>query len=1316
MRTGAIFARGSCRALKWMALLGVVFALGAGSAAAQAKPNKPVLTVEGRSADGVTLKWTVPPGGPAITGFRTQAGTPPFTDDTPEPVPAPGADPLGAEIRTYDLDGATAGTRRSYRVGAIGAGGPTWSDVKHFTTEAPPVAITDLAVTTGDQMATLTWGRVTGARYYEYNFKLGDDSDDFTAAADARNWKRAGGSGTSRVVISGLMNGRSYVFGVQAVNNGGSTIAAPLVDGTPSGKPGAPTDLTAEVGTPDTAGKVTVTLDWTAPDDGGNSIKDYEYEIVDFRGWRLTGSANDYFDITGLDEDMAAGYTYRVRAVNDNGVGPAASTDGSTEGGGPTTTPAGGTAGRIKKIYIGSAVPKTIDGVPWMVVTEGAASNTVSVTVEWTADQLRDIWAAVPEGGKPADVTVMLDMMPAPVSNLAWVSPAENEAGHDDVTIGAGLMVKIPAKPADGDRRPVESEPSSTSIAFNRDADAENEAFYIEVTNAEAFEAASKKMSELYVINDRDPQGIELERVTKGVIYEGGPNQVYKVVANPRRVDLDLNVRFDLERVPGETVASEDNTIDKAIGTIPVGGNGQETVTLTLDDNDRNRVDDMLQLFAEVVVYALDSGNYDDDIRRKHVDIDVLDVHKIPPFKVDPTPETVTEGDNITLTYTIDRNPPDTIVLDPETLQYTSEALTLTVMAMDGSSMNDDFRIVAPKVTIEEQRGGGTQTADVEVEIKLDDDLGEEMLVLEATLAAADTMYGPSDPSDPYSSDPVSAQRLKEATTATITIKDATVKQIQPKGETEVKQAVDDAKAEGGGDEGLNPGESFSVMVSDLFTETTGYTGDYDVSATGSAVKTSISSNGDVMVEAVEVGMSTVTVTAKASMSMSSLVATRQTSADSAEVDFDVDVVNKKLMVTVAADPMTVEEGGTSMITASVEGRAVHADDGTVKIDLTVDGDATLSADSITIAAGDMMGSVTLTATDDDDYDDETVTVTYSGSGIDGQQQLMISVTDPDEATPTVRAKTDAAEKIAAAIAKAAGGAEWMVGGMVAEVEMDGLFDLDEGVTATYQGTSSDADVVKAMTTGNTLMLTPMGAGMATITVTGADNAGGSEAAVVTHDATVILANLTMTVTVEPMTVEEGGMATITAKASRMIAMGDGMVKVNLSVVGDATLSAEMIEIKADSDTGTATLTSTDDEMHEPDGETVTLIASGAGIDGNMSFDIMVTDNDAAPMDVTFTLSGPEDMNLPEGKSATLTATASAAVEEDTEIMIMRDGTSTAGADDYTAESIMIMAGEATGTTMVMAVEDNEPDSGSGSPEMLTLYGMVGNMQTNSVS
>jgi hypothetical protein len=41
---------------------------------------------------------------------------------------------------------------------------------------------------------------------------------------------------------------------------------------------------------------------------------------------------------------------------------------------------------------------------------------------------------------------VELDMMPEDLG-LAWVSPAETEAGHDDVTIGAGLTVAIPAAP-----------------------------------------------------------------------------------------------------------------------------------------------------------------------------------------------------------------------------------------------------------------------------------------------------------------------------------------------------------------------------------------------------------------------------------------------------------------------------------------------------------------------------------------------------------------------------------------------------------------------------------------------------------------------------------------------------------------------------------------------------------------------------------------------------------------------------------------------------------------------------------------------------
>ena len=47
MRMGSIFARGSCRALKWTAMFGVVFALGVGSAAAQ-------VTITGPELDTVT--------------------------------------------------------------------------------------------------------------------------------------------------------------------------------------------------------------------------------------------------------------------------------------------------------------------------------------------------------------------------------------------------------------------------------------------------------------------------------------------------------------------------------------------------------------------------------------------------------------------------------------------------------------------------------------------------------------------------------------------------------------------------------------------------------------------------------------------------------------------------------------------------------------------------------------------------------------------------------------------------------------------------------------------------------------------------------------------------------------------------------------------------------------------------------------------------------------------------------------------------------------------------------------------------------------
>ena len=97
---------------------------------------------------------------------------------------------------------------------------------------------------------------------------------------------------------------------------------------------------------------------------------------------------------------------------------------------------------------------------------------------------------------------------------------------------------------------------------------------------------------------------------------------------------------------------------------------------------------------------------------------------------------------------------------------------------------------------------------------------------------------------------------------------------------------------------------------------------------------------------------------------------------------------------------------------------------------------------------------------------------------------------------------------------------------------------------------------------------------------------------------------------------------------------------------------------------------------------------------------------------LTLMLTGPEDMNVVEGgMGAMVTATANRAVTEEVTVMLMRDrAMSSASDDDYTAEPITIMAGQMSGSTMVMAVEDDMMESVDNMAEELVLYGMTEGM------
>ena len=124
----------------------------------------------------------------------------------------------------------------------------------------------------------------------------------------------------------------------------------------------------------------------------------------------------------------------------------------------------------------------------------------------------------------------------------------------------------------------------------------------------------------------------------------------------------------------------------------------------------------------------------------------------------------------------------------------------------------------------------GKQSNDVGLELKLsalnDEDVGAEDLVLNLVVSG------------------VSSNGASTSTgTFTIAIVDDTMAKVWPLPEAEAYPAILDAIAAAAGEDGLNPGESFSVMTSDLFGMADGYTATYRASVEGGAVSVSASSD-----------------------------------------------------------------------------------------------------------------------------------------------------------------------------------------------------------------------------------------------------------------------------------------------------------------------------------------------------------------------------------------------------------------------------------------------------------------------------------------
>ena len=310
---------------------------------------------------------------------------------------------------------------------------------------------------------------------------------------------------------------------------------------------------------------------------------------------------------------------------------------------------------------------------------------------------------------------------------------------------------------------------------------------------------------------------------------------------------------------------------------------------------------------------------------------------------LDPQPTSVEEGETVKIAV---------MPLDKDgNVTHATEDLEIS-LASSGSADARDYRLSGAI----EIATGQLSSNSVDLTVETDEDVGMEMLVLDATVSGE------------------AANGTETSTSAgalSLEIMDATEKKIEPKATDVAYPAITGPMEAAAGDDGLNPGESFDVMTGDLFTVMEGYTASYGASVSGSAV--SVSTSGDtITIEAVMAGNSEVTVTGTAQMSSSLMPS--QTVSNVASVTFPVEVVDKDLVVMLEM-PSNVMDGniveGMSYEIGVMANRMITEAEGSVEVMIMRDrsqsdaDDSDFTVGNATIMAGSDSATAELMVTED---------------------------------------------------------------------------------------------------------------------------------------------------------------------------------------------------------------------------------------------------------------------------------------------------------------------------------------------------------------
>ena len=281
----------------------------------------------------ITLTWT-DPGDAFISGYeyQQQEGSAAFGEWTR----IPGSSATATSGRFTGLDN---GTTYSYRIRARRAAetGPA-SDLVTATPRGAAPAAPVLTATPRNGGVALSWPNPVDASIlrWEYQYKVGNGVYQPWQTARERSAESCGSrttgfcappyldtsGATLQIPVGGLTNGTPHAFRIRAVNADGTTTSNEAPATPVAGVPAKPTGLTTRwVENLGIGGQDARRLAWDRVVDP--SILRYEFTADEGRTWLLLTSDGSADSARLPENEYRSGYTFRIRAVNAAGPGPA---------------------------------------------------------------------------------------------------------------------------------------------------------------------------------------------------------------------------------------------------------------------------------------------------------------------------------------------------------------------------------------------------------------------------------------------------------------------------------------------------------------------------------------------------------------------------------------------------------------------------------------------------------------------------------------------------------------------------------------------------------------------------------------------------------------------------------------------------------------------------------------------------------------------------------------------------------------------------------------------------------------------------------